>query len=133
MTEFDLVRPTCPSQLLYMVLVLGRRKLSLRDLRKSRSGFTSSVVICVCRKDLHDDVPRSQSWQSVNQSRHCAMSEDRDDCLPPVQRWHQVRNPVPVIGDIRRTDRRYYGKDDPGEDEQWQEANWYKSRGNIQY
>ena len=91
--------------MLYMVLVLWRRELPLRDLRKSGPGFPSSIVICVYRENLHDYEPSSQSWQSVNQSRYRAMCEDGNDCLPPVKRWHKVRDPVPMIGDVRRTDR----------------------------
>ena len=67
-----------------MVLVLGRRELSLRDLRECRSGFSSSIVVCICREDLHDNEPRSQGRQGVDKSRYRTVSEDGDDRLPPV-------------------------------------------------
>lgn len=49
-----------------MVLALGRRKLSLRDLRQSGPGLPSSIVICVYRENLHDYEPSSQRRQSVD-------------------------------------------------------------------
>lgn len=57
------------------------------------------------------------------------MCEDSDDRLPPMERWHEVRDPVPVIEDIGWTDSSRYGKNDPGENKHWQEG--YRDEGSC--
>jgi hypothetical protein len=84
MTWFALLSRICLLEQHYMVLVLRRSEFSLRNFRKGRSGFPSSIVVGICRKDLHDYEPRSQSRKRVNQSRDSTMSENGYDRLPPV-------------------------------------------------